>query len=177
MIVHSIENKNQKTEVQETWISGPSILATFYTENNTIVRITLAEAKRLSCAIISKGLESEILEWMILYSKRKTGNPLPLEFTLFSPFMKKGLQAIEKIPFGEVASYGEIASLAGEEKGARAIGNVCNKNPYPLVIPCHRVIQGNGSLGGFDYPLKMKELMLEFETQSKVLSLGKSHSS
>ncbi len=163
MTVLCAEINLQRPEVQETWTSGPPILATFYTEANAIVRITLAEARRFSCAVVGTGLASEILGWIDLYSKREQGKPLPLNFSSFTPFMKKGLLAIAKIPFGEVASYGEVAFLAGQEKGARAIGNVCNKNPYPLIIPCHRVIQGNGSIGGFAYPLQMKKAMLDFE--------------
>lgn len=98
------------------------------------------------------------------YSKREKGKELPLDFKKLSPFTIKGLLAIKKIPLGGCASYGEIAALAGKEKGARAIGNVCNKNPYPLVIPCHRVIQSNGFLGGFAYPIEMKQLLLDFES-------------
>ena len=98
------------------------------------------------------------------YAKREKVQELPLDFSGLTPFTLKGLLAIKKIPFGECASYGEIAALAGHEKGARAIGNVCNKNPFPLVIPCHRVIYGSGSIGGFAYQLSMKQLMLDFES-------------
>lgn len=166
MIVHSIENNSKELEVQEFWTSGPSIQATFFTKNHTITRIVLAEASRFSCHILGYNLKDEILEWMERYSKRGLGKDLPLDFSTMTRFTKKGLLAIKSIPFGKKMSYGEIASLAGQEKGARAIGNVCNKNPYPLVIPCHRVIQGTGAIGGFAYPLKMKHSLLDFELES-----------
>ncbi|QVL58098.1 MAG: MGMT family protein [Simkaniaceae bacterium] len=164
MTVLSTKSNSKQLEVQESWTSGPSILTSFFTKNNSITRIVLAQAKGFSCRIIGNNLENEIFEWMERYSKREKGRNLPLDLSMMTPFTKKGLLAIKRIPFGGVASYGEIASLAGQEKGARAIGNVCNKNPYPLVIPCHRVIQGNGAIGGFAYPIEMKQLLLDFES-------------
>ena len=162
--MHFKKTNYKPPEVQESWTSGPSILTTFFIENHIITRITLAEAKGFSCRIIGINLENEILEWMERYAKGEKGRELPLDFTKLSLFTKKGLLAIKKIPFGGKASYGEIASLVGQEKGARAIGNVCNKNPYPLVIPCHRVTHKSGKLGGFAYPLEMKQLLLDFES-------------
>lgn len=158
------KNFTQNTKIQEYWTSGPPIQASFYTESSSIVQITLSYAKRFSCHVFGNKLHKEILEWMESYSKREEGKKLPLDFTKLSPFTIKGLLAIKRIPLGRCASYGEIAALVGKEKGARAIGNVCNRNPYPLVIPCHRVIRGDGLLGGFAYPIEMKQLMLDFES-------------
>ena len=56
---------------------------------------------------------------------------------------------LRKIPYGEVRTYGEIAEAVGSPGGARAVGNVCAKNPLPVVIPCHRVIAASGELGGY----------------------------
>jgi methylated-DNA-[protein]-cysteine S-methyltransferase len=142
------------------WASGPPLHATFYVDHQSVTRIILEQANQFLCTIIGEKLT--ILEWIEGYLQGKS-LPLPLTLLHLSPFMQKGLRAIASIPRGEVRSYGEVAALAGCEKGARAIGNVCNKNPFPLVIPCHRVIQGNGTLGGFAYPLQMKELLLKFE--------------
>ena len=164
MTVLSAKNNSKRPELQNYWTSGPLIQASFYTQSQSIIQITLSLAERFSCHIFGTHYHKEILEWMENYSKRKEGKELPLDFTKLSPFTIKGLLAIKKIPLGGCASYGEIAALAGKEKGARAIGNVCNKNPYPLVIPCHRVIQSNGSLGGFAYPIEMKQLLLDFES-------------
>lgn len=166
MTVLSTKNNSKRAEVQETWTSGPPIQASFYTKLSSIIQITLSPAERFSCHIFGSHHHKEILEWMENYSKGEKSEELPLDFTKLTPFTLKGLLAIKTIPLGRCASYGEIAALAGQEKGARAIGNVCNKNPFPLVIPCHRVIQGNGSLGGFAYPIEMKQSLLDFESQS-----------
>lgn len=154
------ETKHQELE-PHTWGSGPPLHATFYTSHQSVTRIVLRHAKAFSCTIYGKPLN--ILEWMEGYLQGKS-LPVPLNLSPLSPFSQKGLAAIRSIPFGEVRSYGEVAKLAGCEKGARAIGNVCNKNPFPLVIPCHRVIQGNGTIGGFAYPLLMKQLLLNYES-------------
>ncbi|MDN3509446.1 MAG: MGMT family protein [Candidatus Neptunochlamydia sp.] len=164
MTVLSTNNNSKRPEIQKYWNSGPPIQASFYTQLSSIFQIILSPAYSFSCHIFGSHHHEEILEWMENYSKRKEGKELPLDFAKLSLFTIKGILAIKKIPLGGCSSYREIAALAGKEKGARAIGNVCNKNPYPLVIPCHRVIQSNGSLGGFAYPIEMKQLLLDFES-------------
>ncbi len=141
----------------------PSIAALFQVERGLITRITLSLAKAFHYE--TNALHHEIDAWMEAYLNREKGPELPLDFSSLTPFMIKGLTAIRSVPMGEVASYGEIAALAGSAKGARAIGNVCNKNPFPLVIPCHRIIQGDGTLGGFAYSLKLKQTLLDFESK------------
>lgn len=158
------ESKTLLPEVL-TWTSGPSICAHFHVTEKNIRSITLSRSSVFSCTIDAPYFLTEIMDWMSAYAQKQTAVvDLPLDLSSLSLFTKKGLEAIQSIPFGEVASYGEIAARAGCEKGARAIGNVCNKNPYPLIIPCHRVIQGDGSIGGFGYPLEMKRALLAFES-------------
>lgn len=79
--------------------------------------------------------------------------PLILEGT---DFQKRVWKEIMKIPYGEVASYGEIARAIGVPKGARAVGNANNKNKVPIIIPCHRVVGSNGSLTGYAGGLERK---------------------
>lgn len=157
------ETNSKGTGVHHRWALGPPIHAQFTLQDLKIYRIRIALAKEFSCSIDGEGFEEEIFDWMDSYSKRQKGPPLPLILSSLTPFTRKGLKAIDSIEMGDVASYGEIASRAGCAKGARAIGNVCNKNPYPLVIPCHRVIQGDGSIGGFAYNLRIKKTLLAYE--------------
>ncbi len=151
------------SRVHLRWALGPPIHAQFTLQGLKICRIQISLAEEFSCSIDGEGLEEKIFAWMDSYSKRQKGPPLPLILSSLTPFTLKGLKAIDSIGMGNVASYGEIASRAGCAKGARAIGNVCNKNPYPLVIPCHRVIQGDGSIGGFAYSLRIKKALLSYE--------------
>lgn len=64
-------------------------------------------------------------------------------------FQIKVWEEIKKIPKGETRSYKEIAIAIGSPKASRAVANACGKNPYPILIPCHRVIRSDGSLGGY----------------------------
>jgi methylated-DNA-[protein]-cysteine S-methyltransferase len=64
-------------------------------------------------------------------------------------FQIKVWKAISKIPRGQVRSYKELAELIKKPKASRAVANACGKNPYPIKIPCHRVIRSDGSLGGY----------------------------
>jgi len=78
-------------------------------------------------------------------------------------FERRVLLADFAIPRGRVMTYGSLAAKAGVPGGARAAGNVMAGNPFPLVIPCHRVIRSDGSLGGFGGGLPMKRALLETE--------------
>ena len=70
---------------------------------------------------------------------------------------------MEKIPYGELLSYGELAKEIGRPKAVRAIGGAANRNPLPLVIPCHRVIGKSGALVGFAPGLSFKRTLLSLE--------------
>ena len=64
-------------------------------------------------------------------------------------FQIKDWKEIAKIPLGETRSYKEIATAIGSPNSSRAVANACGKNPYPIKIPCHRVIKSDGSIGGY----------------------------
>lgn len=87
-----------------------------------------------------------------------------------TPFQKRVWNALKKIPYGETRCYQDIARAVGSPKGMRAVGMANNKNPMPIVVPCHRVIGKNGDLVGFGggLPLKKKLLKLETENASKL---------
>ncbi|MBV1913888.1 MAG: methylated-DNA--[protein]-cysteine S-methyltransferase [Pseudomonadales bacterium] len=74
---------------------------------------------------------------------------------------------LTQIPYGETRSYGEIARMAGNPKAARAVGMANNRNPIPILFPCHRVIGANGDLVGFGGGLDRKIHLLELEKNSK----------
>lgn len=80
-----------------------------------------------------------------------------------SAFQQRVLRAEYGIPRGRVSTYGRIARHIGVPQGARAVGNALARNPFPLVIPCHRAVRSNGALGGFRGGLKMKAALLRLE--------------
>nr|AGS51828.1 methylated-DNA--protein-cysteine methyltransferase [uncultured bacterium contig00066] len=81
-------------------------------------------------------------------------------------FQIKVWKALQKIPYGQTRSYGEIAALTGNPKASRAVGMANNRNPIPIIIPCHRVIGSNGSLTGYAGGLELKRQLLDLEKQN-----------
>ena len=76
---------------------------------------------------------------------------------------------LKKIPKGETRTYKEIAKLIGKPTAARAVANACGKNPYPITIPCHRVIRSDGGLGGYsgEGGMEKKKQLLENEQNKR----------
>lgn len=82
---------------------------------------------------------------------------------LIGPFARKVLQATSKVGYGQLATYGEIASRIDRPKAARAVGSALGSNPIPIVIPCHRIVGANGRLTGYAGGLHRKETLLRLE--------------
>jgi len=82
---------------------------------------------------------------------------------LCSRFQQKVLRAEYGIPRGSVSTYQRIAGHLGDPKGARAVGAALANNPFPIIIPCHRAIRSDGTLGGYQGGLEMKQALLERE--------------
>jgi len=80
-----------------------------------------------------------------------------------TPFQLSVLDQLQKIPYGETVSYGEIATRLGKPKAMRAVGAANGRNPIPVIIPCHRVIGSTGKLTGFGGGLPTKEALLKLE--------------
>jgi methylated-DNA-[protein]-cysteine S-methyltransferase len=88
---------------------------------------------------------------------------LELDWSLAQGFCRRVLRATARIPFGDTATYGEIAAAAGSPRAHRAAGTALGANPLPIVVPCHRVLRSGGRLGGYGGGLEMKERLLELE--------------
>jgi len=80
-----------------------------------------------------------------------------------TPFQRKVWNALSAIPYGETCSYGDIARAVGSERAVRAVGSANGKNPHAIIVPCHRVIQTGGALGGYGGGLPQKVWLLDFE--------------
>ncbi len=93
--------------------------------------------------------------------------PLALEGTVFQ---RAVWQRLREIPYAATISYGELARRVGNPKASRAVGSANGANPLPIVIPCHRVIAGDGTLGGFGGGLPTKQFLLELEQRSQAVT-------
>lgn len=80
-----------------------------------------------------------------------------------TPFKQKVLHALLEIPYGETRSYGDVAEMIGHPKACRAVGTACATNDLPLVIPCHRVIKSDHSIGRFGARPDIKQQLLDLE--------------
>ncbi|MFS8562947.1 MAG: methylated-DNA--[protein]-cysteine S-methyltransferase [Rhabdochlamydiaceae bacterium] len=113
---------------------------------------------------LSPTLIEEIKDWLHMYREKKEPLiDLSLDYSLFPPFTHSVLSHLKTIPFGETTTYGSIARALNKHKGARAVGNACGSNPFPLFIPCHRVLAAGNTLGGFSCGIEIKKELLAFE--------------
>lgn len=89
---------------------------------------------------------------------------LPLDM-IGTAFQQRVWQALRAIPYGETRSYAQLAAAVRSPKGFRAVGAANGRNPIPIVVPCHRVIESNGGLGGFSAGLDYKRRLLSLEAR------------
>ena len=128
-------------------------------KNGKITDIEFLKTTNVGKSLILKKLKKMINEY---FSKQKTSFNLPLEIN-GSLLQKKIWKELIKIPYGKTKSYGDIAKIV--KTSPRYVGNVCGQNKHLLVVPCHRVIRTDGSLGGFSSSggLGLKKRLLNLE--------------
>jgi methylated-DNA-[protein]-cysteine S-methyltransferase len=97
------------------------------------------------------------------FAGRRHEFELPIDWGLVGDFGRRVLGQTARIPFGEVATYGDIARGIGSPKAARATGNALGSNPMPIVVPCHRVVASGGKMGGYTGGVERKQLLLSLE--------------
>ncbi|MFC1658795.1 methylated-DNA--[protein]-cysteine S-methyltransferase [Candidatus Omnitrophota bacterium] len=90
-----------------------------------------------------------------------------------TPFAKQVYRVVSRIPAGEVRSYKWVAKKAGRPGAARSVGQILRNNPFPLIIPCHRVVHADGRLGGYRWGRKAKEKLLRLEQEILTAKKGK----
>ena len=89
---------------------------------------------------------------------------IPLDLNRFSPFQAAVLKAERQVPAGNVTTYSRLAKFVNSPRAARAVGHALAENPFPLLIPCHRVVHSDGALGGYQGGSDMKMRLLERES-------------
>ena len=96
------------------------------------------------------------------FEGKRTAFDLPLDLRV-APFHAEVLHELALVPYGRTATYGALAAKVGRPKAARAVGTVMNRNPIPIVLPCHRIVGANGSLTGYAGGLDVKRRLLQLE--------------
>ncbi|NLX14115.1 MAG: methylated-DNA--[protein]-cysteine S-methyltransferase [Phycisphaerales bacterium] len=123
-------------------------------------------SRRFADAGYDRDLYPELRNQLADYfAGRRVSFRVKTDLSGLSPFQKTVLKACVRIASGHTLTYGQLARQIGHPRAARAVGGALARNPIPLVIPCHRVIAGNGSLGGFsaEHGIALKRWLLKLE--------------
>ena len=110
-----------------------------------------------------KRLDSAARELDEYFEGARTRFDLRLDFSLASGFRRDVLMHLTEIGYGRTESYAQVATAAGSPRAVRAVGTACAMNPLPVVVPCHRVVRSDGSLGGYLGGLEAKRTLLKLE--------------
>lgn len=134
-------------------------------EAGTLVRFRFHAARRPAHGIEDDAAVAAVRVQVEEYcAGQRRDFDLRYRFVGGSPFERTIWEAMARIPFGETVTYGALAKEAGDPNAARAVGVACNRNPLPLIVPCHRVVGAGGALVGFGGGLPLKRALLDFES-------------
>lgn len=151
-------------QVGDSWHSSKSIPKLKKHYGLVDQDFTFIAQKSLSKSEPAEVLLIEALEQLTAYFKgERQAFDLPLDISLGTNFQQRVWQELQKIPHGETISYATLAQRVGNPKGYRAVANANGRNPFSIIIPCHRVIASDGKLGGYTGGLDKKEYLLALE--------------
>lgn len=125
---------------------------------SSLVFVSERSKKESHTPLLSKAIKQ--LEEYFAGKRKSFDLPLEQDGTLFQ---QKAWSYLSTIPYGQTVSYKDMAAAIGSPKGFRAVGSANGKNHIAIIVPCHRVINGNGELGGYAYGLEAKRFLLDME--------------
>jgi methylated-DNA-[protein]-cysteine S-methyltransferase len=122
-------------------------------------------ANRISARILQSATHTDHIRRELdeYFAGTRAAFTLTIDWALVAGFQRSILDAANHLLYGSTVSYAEIASAAGNSKAVRAAGTALGKNPIPIVIPCHRILRANGTLGGYLGGTEAKALLIETE--------------
>ena len=119
---------------------------------------------------VSAQTKKELSEY---FSGERTFFTCRTMFTVGTAFEKKVWEMLREIPYGETRTYKWLAEKVGKPQAFRAVGRALGKNPIPIIVPCHRIIESDGTLGGYSSGIDIKRRLLEIEYYSRLTHLIK----
>jgi methylated-DNA-[protein]-cysteine S-methyltransferase len=125
-----------------------------------------AETPGAAARRVAEQARAELDEYL---DGRRSFFAVPVDLERVPEFQHRVLDECARIPFGETRSYSEMAGRVGNAGAARAVGTALGRNPVPFIVPCHRVLRGDATLGGYGFGLPMKMDLLELERTTPVL--------
>jgi methylated-DNA-[protein]-cysteine S-methyltransferase len=120
-------------------------------------------ATRFGVRVLRAPLDEPRRQLDEYFERRRRSFELPLDLAGVGSFPRRVLEQLAQVPYGEVTTYGRLAAQAERPRAARAVGTVMNRNPMPIVLPCHRVVGSTGKLVGYGGGLDRKERLLRLE--------------
>lgn len=151
---------------------GLSFLQFGSTEHQLLAQL-VSEYPRAKITLMSSKNEKQLNHWLTLLNLYIDGTAMDLDIPLDvrgTAFQKKVWDFLRSIPYGKVMSYGEIAKKIGSPKAYRAVANACASNNVALVIPCHRVIRGDGAIGGYRWGEGRKRVIIDLERKANSIN-------
>ncbi len=148
-----------------TVVSSVGVVATFFDDEDADLELERLEARLGSPIVRTRRGLSPVRREIDAYfggSERAFATPVDL-FLAGVGFPRRVLEATMSIPYGELATYGDMAAAAGSLRGGRAAGNALNRCPVELFIPCHRVVHAGGTIGGYGRYEDRKRWLLRHE--------------
>ena len=134
------------------------------TRGDTVIGVTFGARAEESQA--GKAAEHPaVTELAAYFAGELTDFTVPVTMVRGSEFERAVWGQLSRIPYGVMRTYGEIATALGDPGAARAVGTACNRNPVPVIVPCHRVVGAGGKLVGFGGGLDRKRRLLELEAR------------
>ncbi|GAB3827006.1 methylated-DNA--[protein]-cysteine S-methyltransferase [Kribbella italica] len=135
-------------------------------DDTGVCRVTFGVVDGIEPVTVPDPLLVEAHEQVKAYfAGERTDFDLPLSVRGGSTFERAVWQQLLRIPYGEMQTYGDVAKAVGDAGAARAVGVACNRNPLPLVVPCHRVVGAGGKMVGFGGGIPRKRHLLELEAR------------
>jgi methylated-DNA-[protein]-cysteine S-methyltransferase len=120
-------------------------------------------ARRFGVRVLRTPLDAPRRQLDEYFERRRRSFDLELDLAGVAPFHLRVLEELARVPYGELTTYGRLAAQAERPQAARAVGTVMNRNPLPIVLPCHRVVGSSGKLVGYAGGLDRKERLLRLE--------------
>lgn len=134
-------------------------------DNEPVDGVLIELATRVSPRVLEapRPLDEAARELDEYFGHARDRFEVPVDFALSRGYRLEVLAHLSTIPFGRTESYADVAAATGNPKAVRAVGSACATNPIPLIVPCHRVLRSDGSLGGYRGGLAAKRLLLDLE--------------
>ena len=139
---------------------------TLVEEHGALTEVRFGERTEGLCAQPTALLDEAVRQLNEYFCGRRKVFTVPLA-PKGTPFQQQCWAALLQIPYGETRTYAQQAALIGNPKACRAVGMGNNRNPLPVLIPCHRVIGANGKLTGYAGGLRIKEILLKIERMNQ----------